>query len=215
MTSATALPRSRAIAERKKPSCSQLIYMYQGNHDRMMMAPATFIARARIIDRNLVMYRDPKKNKYHGEICDVFPNIESTINWQRELRHNEYSHATSFYCTGTSMGAYAALLFGHYLQPEIVHAFAPPTHFEGEDTPDMPAQHADLRLLLSDWNGVTQYHVYYCRDFARDVEHSGRLEGLPGVTLHPMPGDTHSVFRSPEGERLLDELFPPFSAVES
>ena len=77
---------------------------------------------------------------------------------------------------------------------------------------EIPEQHRDLSLLLSDWNGRTRYRLYYCEGFALDRDAAQSLAGCPGVELVPLPGSQHNIFNEVDAGELLTDLFPEPSA---
>lgn len=178
------------------------------------MPPMEFIQRAGILDRNLLLFRDPHNRFYHGKVCEEFPDIETTIAWQRNYLMAQ-TDIEKVICTGTSAGAYASILFGHYLKVDEVHAFGAVTsvfdsHWQDpEKTMELPTEHQNLALLLENWNEKTKYHIYFAKDFFPDLLQAKNVEGLGGVTLHPLPGHSHSVFDSPEAKAILPDIFSP------
>jgi hypothetical protein len=211
---------ANVFVERLNPKSSQFIQLYQGVDGGLAMKPLQFIAEAKILDRNLTMFRDPLKSFYHGNLSDDMYDIHSHIEWQKSNLAQK-PHIDQLFCTGTSAGAYASILFGHYLEADEVHAFGaftkiPPESLdEVKDLPEIPEEHLDLQKLLSNSNGKTQFHLYYSQGHFADYLQNDRMAGLPGVHLHPIPGNLHNVFASPEGKALLPNIFPPFTHVEA
>ena len=209
----------QAVIERPNRKSNQLIHMYSGVRGGMMMEPLQFISGAGILDRHLVVFRDPENQFYHGKISPEMNNIDANIQWQRESVA-EKAHITELYCAGTSLGAYAALLFGHYLEADAVHAFGPITKIDMSwwarqdmkisiPRPPVPRHHLNLATLLANWNGKTQFHIYYSAGNEFDAEEAGRMSECPNVHLHPIPGTNHNIFACDEGKALLPSIFPP------
>ena len=104
------------------------------------------------------------------------------------------------------------MLFGHYLEADIVYAFGAPslTNMSRVDPAcDIPAPHRDLSLLLANWNGRTHYKIYYSEGYKRDRLAAERMAGCPGVELCPLPGEEHNMFKNIDPAELLTDLFPP------
>jgi hypothetical protein len=196
---------------RFRPECRQLLFLYQGGAGMFFMPPMRFLRLSGANKRNLSMLRDSGTSYYHGDLHPDCANIEATIKQQKQIKR-QCSHATEYYCSGTSMGAYAAMLFGHYLEADIVYAFGAQSEINPaivDPALSIPREHRDLALLLSNWNGRTRYRMYYAEGFAPDREAALRMAQCPGVELMPVPGKSHNVFKDINAGKLLRELFPP------
>lgn len=195
---------------RFRPECRQLLFLYQGGAGMFFMPPMRFLRLSGANKRNLSLLRDPGVSYYHGNLHPDCPEIAATIEQQRQIKQR-CSHATEYYCSGTSMGAYAAILFGHYLEADIVYAFGAQTRIPATVDPALaiPQEHRDLSLLLAHWNGRTRYRLYYAEGFQPDRDAALRLADCPGVELMPVPGNSHNVFKDINAGKLLRALFPP------
>lgn len=196
---------------RFRPECNQLLFLYQGGAGMFFMPPMRFLRYCGANKRNLSLLRDPGANYYHGQLHPDYPNIEATIEFQRQIRR-QCSHATQVFCSGTSMGAYASMLFGHYLEADMVYAFGARSQVSEElvdPDVDVPPQHRDLAILLANWNGRTRYRMYYSEGFEPDRLAAERMSQCPGVELFPLPGTTHNVFKDINARKLLRDLLPP------
>jgi hypothetical protein len=196
---------------RFRPECKQLLFLYQGGAGMFFMPPMRFLRLSGANKRNLSLLRDPGANYYHGELHADCPNIETTIEQQRQIKR-QCAHATEYYCTGTSMGGYASMLFGHYLEADIVYAFGAQSQISStivDPALAIPPQHRDLSVLLANWNGRTRYRMYYSEGFAPDRSAAERMSNCPGVELFPVPGKSHNVFKEINAAKLLRDLFPP------
>lgn len=113
---------------------------------------------------------------------------------------------------GQSAGGYAALLFGTMLGVDHVLAFSPVTFLtpllrrvhRDDRWPEEMAEirrlsrfrrHLDLRRAIRARGQRSELHVYFGAKNLLDRTHAGRLEGLPGVTLHPWATASHAVAR--------------------
>ncbi|HEY7945627.1 MAG TPA: hypothetical protein VIH15_14080, partial [Casimicrobiaceae bacterium] len=116
---------------------------------------------------------------------------------------------------GGSGGSHAAILFGHLLAADLVHAFSPHTNLDPaywrtseymkdveafataiarmDHVPPAARAYFDLSKVLPQWNGRTLYNLHVCARSAPDLSRALRLEGLPGVTIHRYDCDSHSV----------------------
>jgi hypothetical protein len=125
-------------------------------------------------------------------------------------------------CVGTSAGGYAAIVAGHHIGADYVHAFAPDTFLDVSLRSCIRTLWAgryrlprwkllmsrtarweffDLAELLKVHNGKTVYYVHHCSDAKRDVQGADRIAEKPGVVSLPYPCKTHSVafFLAKEG----------------
>jgi hypothetical protein len=197
---------------RYKRGCNQQVFVYQGAGGRLQMPPMMFLWLSGARRRNLSMFRSNGFNFYHGPIHPDWPDIHTTISKQRQIR-DECIDADELYCLGTSMGGYAAMLFGHYLKADIVHAFGAQTHIDMKSAKvadkDVPESHRDLAILLRQWNGRTRYMMYYNEGYEPDRLAAERMAGIEGVELVPLPGNTHNVFKENGRLKMLSDLFPP------
>jgi hypothetical protein len=113
-------------------------------------------------------------------------------------------------CIGSSSGGYAALVAGHYLRADYVHAFGPQTIIRIDPQgirEAMKSRHRqklakskrtfrealDLVPLLRQPNDKTKFYVHYCLGHAQDRAFAERVAGLPTVTTFGYPGDKHGV----------------------
>lgn len=118
---------------------------------------------------------------------------------------------------GESMGGYAAILFGSLLGSVEVHAFAPQTFLPGRKGRifwqtvrrrywralisqarlqldlRIDQRYFDLRPLILDTEAKTTYHVYYCADNPRDVQHAAFIGDLSPVQLHRRESGGHHI----------------------
>ncbi|HEV8502259.1 MAG TPA: hypothetical protein VGR63_11800 [Casimicrobiaceae bacterium] len=129
---------------------------------------------------------------------------------------------------GPSGGSFAAILYGHLLGADDVHAFAPFTNLDPQwlavhGDPHDNVRHAatierlaalppqahryfNLSHVLREWNGRTRYNIHACANSPREMKRAMRLEGLPGVTIHRHPCDTHRVVSWLAGRKRLMPL---------
>ena len=116
---------------------------------------------------------------------------------------------------GESIGGHAAILAGHLLRVDAVHAFAPFTYLNLTNiirkrnwTALRSRRRLIARLYLLAWrsihrfdlrrplcrpNGLTRYYVHVCRRRSREFGYAQHLGGVPRVHVIPHPGETHLV----------------------
>ena len=206
-----------------RENSSQLYYVFHGMAGGLGIQPLTVLRETGLIHNNLVLLKDYYRFFYQAGLNAEITDVDGIIARLRKCRE-ELSHVRQTYCSGPSSGGYAAILFGHYLQVDVVYAFAPVTllnlddlkRFGGcKDIGRITEEHCDLSRLLAKHNGRTRYKIFYCEGHARDRKYAERLQNLPGVELYPQPGTTHNVIQAIYDSGRLGEIFdsPPSSAA--
>ncbi|CAA0110536.1 Uncharacterised protein [BD1-7 clade bacterium] len=169
---------------------------------------------------NKIYLRDHKRLWYHAGLYNVGNNIESIANYLR--RYTTHSSTNKVVVIGSSGGGYAALLFGHILQADEVHAFSAKTtinpilRFMRNDLPKRNRLKRMLYLLSKGEkryfnierifrlhpNHKTSYHIYFSCNHERDTFHALRVKHIPNVHLHPYEYNRHNLvaFLKKEGE---------------
>jgi len=197
-----------------------MVFLYQGVQGKLFLPPLDFIQLSGAASRNIAMFRDFSRSYFHGPIHPDWPNIAAAIANQQSILAG-CTQPMELFCAGTSSGAYAAMLFGHYLLADIVYAFGAQTliapKFLEDVVVDIPPAHLDLSLLLSEWNGRTRYRMYYSQDCEPDRMAAERVAHCKGVELLPLPGKDHNPFMDIDYAQLLAGLFPApsFAAAQT
>ena len=180
----------------ERENSSQLYYVFHGMAGGLGIQPLTVLRETGLIHNNLVLLKDYYRFFYQAGLNPEITDVDAIIARLRRCRE-ELPHVRQTFCCGPSSGGYAAILFGHYLQVDVVYAFAPVTlinlddlkRFGGsKDISRITEQHRDLALLLAKHNGRTRYKIFYCDGHVRDRTYAERLQDLPGVELCPQPG---------------------------
>ena len=147
--------------------------------------------------------RDMAQAWYHRGVAAIGPDIPSVAEHLTGVVRESGVRRTVV--VGNSAGGYAALLFGHLLNADEVHAFAPQTFIaprirkEYEDyryfpfvdrlatSGGMDGRFADLMPVLSAGGVRTQFHIHFRVADRLESLHAGRLAGagIEGVILHP------------------------------
>lgn len=209
-------PRAPCIVTRLRPDSDELVFAFCGHGDKLFMDPTTFLATTGMLERNLVIFRDPRRAFYLLGLEGEQDGPDGLLRFMQELRE-EMPGVRRVHCLGTSAGASGAILYGHALGADEVLAFSPKTLFDVHQLAwrpirrsirHTPRKYHDLREFLTRHNGRTRYRIYYSKDFPRDAEQAERMADVPGVTLLPRPGENHNVLdgmlESGELGRLLD-----------
>lgn len=198
-----------------RENSSRLYYVFHGMAGGLGIQPLTVLRESGLIHNNLVLLKDYYRFFYQAGLNGEITDTEAIIARLRQSRE-ELGHVHQTFCCGPSSGAYAALLFGHYLQVDVVYAFSPVTLINIDDLKRfggskeiwrITEQHRDLALLLANHNGRTRYKIYYCDGHVRDRAYAKRLQDLPGVELCPQPGTTHNVIQAIHEAGRLREIF--------
>lgn len=213
-----------ALVVWQRENSSQLYYVFHGMAGGLGIQPLTVLRESGLIYNNLVLLKDYYRFFYQAGLNREITDLDATITRLRRCRE-ELPHVRQTFCSGPSSGAYAAILFGHYLQVDVVYAFAPVTLINlddlkkyggSKDISRITEEHRDLARLLAKHNGRTRYKLFYCEGHGRDRTYAERLQHLPGVELCPQPGTTHNVIQAIHESGRLREIFdavPSDSAV--
>ena len=198
-----------------RENSSQLHYVFHGMAGGLGIQPLTVLRESGLIYNNLVLLKDYYRFFYQAGLNREITDVDAVIARLRRCRE-ELPYVRQTFASGPSSGAYAAILFGHYLQVDIVYAFAPVTRINLDDLKKyggikdverISEQHRDLAHLLAKHNGRTRYKLFYCDGHGRDRKNAERLQHLPGVELCPQPGTTHNVIQAIHESGRLREIF--------
>jgi hypothetical protein len=194
------LPRNTLVTWKREQS-ARLFFVFQGFAMKIQMDPLAFLRETGLLDDNIVMLGDDQRLYYHGGINEEMPDVAGICSRLAAIRE-DLPHVQQVNCLGSSAGAYAAILFGHYLKVDTVYAFAPQTLIDPvqlqaatgrTDTWRIPEHHRDLAKVLADYNGTTSYKVFYSERSAQDRSFAERIAECGGVQLEPQPGRSHAV----------------------
>ena len=204
-----------ALVVWQRENSSKLYYVFHGMAGGLGIQPLTVLRETGLIHNNLVLLKDYYRFFYQAGLNPEITDVDAIIARLRRCCE-ELPRVQQTFCSGPSSGGYAALLFGHYLQVDVVYAFAPVTlinlddlkRFGGcKDISRITEERRDLARLLSKHNGRTCYKIFYCDGHVRDRNYAERLQDLPGVELYPQPGTTHNVIQAIYESGRLGEIF--------
>src|SRR5947199_1038490 len=199
----------------QRENSSQLYYVFHGMAGGLGIQPLTVLRETGLIHNNLVLLKDYYRFFYQAGLNPEIKDVDAVIARLRRCRE-DLPHVQQTFCCGPSSGGYAAILFGHYLQVDVVYAFAPVTRIDLDDLKRfggckdiarISEERRDLALLLAKHNGRTRYKIFYCNGHVRDRKYAERLQHLPGVELCPQPGTTHNVIQALYENGRLAEIF--------
>lgn len=191
---------------------SVLIIAFTGFIHRLSMRVYEFFDLTKASGYSRILLRDENRVWYHHGIDRQRNDYPSLLRYlQSEI---EKLNPQKIICLGTSAGGYAAIVAGHHLGADYVHAFAPHTLLEVSVASCLGRfrrslyrwarlkllfsrvarrEFFDLGALLKNHNGKTLYYIHHCAGIPRDVEGVARIAGLPGVVSMPYPCAAHSV----------------------
>lgn len=174
------------------------------------LANFEFVKSTRGFSCSKIFCRDPNLAFYHlgidnetSSVVDVLHKLKGQV---------EKAAPTRVTCVGVSAGGFAALLFGHLLKADMVHAFGPqtilykdwgvshkdPTVYTCENLHAavlMPGNDfRDLNPVLSNYNGKTSYKVHIGTgvDCEQDGHHADNISACEGVEVLTYPCDGHA-----------------------
>jgi len=180
-----------------------------------------FFETTQILKYNRILLKDKYRMFYHYGVD------WRRRDWPRLLKFLEAQiqefRPKRLFCIGSSSGGYAALIAGHYLKADYVHAFGPQTILrldeEGIREALLPKHRRrlavskrtcrevlDLVPVLQNSNGKSQIFVHYCNGHAQDRAFAERVAELPRVMTFGYPCDAHEVAISLAKQRFLGEL---------
>ena len=193
------------------------------------MAPYDFFSATGLMESSRILLRDSSHRMYMDGVGPDAPTFKAVIVRLRdEIEKLAPERVT---CVGTSSGGFAAMLFGHILEADRVHAFAPslyasviltivnrdwtqlrtrilPQHLLFDLVlPLSTWKYRDLTRVLKSWNGRTRYTVHVCAHNEDDVRRASQLRGYPGVEISAHECSTHQVARHLVREGRLLSIF--------
>lgn len=192
---------------------SVLAVAFTGFAGKLSLPTFDFLRSIAILNYNRILLRDNSKTCYLSGIPPVAQDVDALIALLRQTIDQLGPKRTLF--IGSSGGSHAAILFGHLLKADFVHAFSPhtnvdPAHWRASESkeevakqvealarldrvPEPARAYFDLREVLRGWNGKTHYNLHVCTHSPPDLTRAVRLDGLPGVTIHRHECNHHRV----------------------
>ncbi len=223
---AATLPPARLSIERGEDR-TRLVIAFTGFGGRLAMPAFDFLGVTGLMGASRILLRDSSRLLYLDGIPPFATGFDALLERLREAVAELAPERTMV--IGNSGGSHAALLFGHLLGADVVHAFAPitnidPAHIRAVGIEERLLRHADvidrldalpptvrryfdLRQVLGEGNGRTRFHLHACARSPIEMRRAQHLEGLPGVAVHRHPCDGHGVVGwLARNERLLPIL---------
>ncbi len=208
---------------------SRLVIAFTGFQGALTMPPYDFLAASGQFGSSRILLRDSTHYLYLMGCPPDAPGFDALL---ERLRAEIASLAPEkVTCVGTSSGGYGALLFGHLLGVDRVHAFAPtvygsvwltllhrdwhqlryrvsPRHLVGELRIPLPLwKYRHMPRLLRRWNGKTEFSIHVCAHNQHDMTRTKAFAGLPHVNIVAYECETHQVARHLVREGMLLDVF--------
>jgi hypothetical protein len=192
----------------------KLIIAFTGFQGALNVPVFDFLSATGLLGASRILLRDPSHLLYMRGCRPDAPGLAGLHRrLAREINRLAPEHVT---CVGTSSGGYAAILYGHLLGADRVHAFAPIVYASGWLTlfngdwkhfrTRVMARHLAYELmfpwlwkyrnlpqLLRAWNGTTEYTIHVCADNKDDMSRIEVFSGIPHVEISAHPCSTHQV----------------------
>ncbi|MEM9383860.1 MAG: hypothetical protein AAGA68_02285 [Pseudomonadota bacterium] len=206
---------------------SALLVVFSGLAQRWGMGGHEFAGTANRLRYSRILCRDVHDRAYLEGFDSSTPCLDAALDWLHGQIERLAPKRTLF--IGNSVGAFAALLYGHLLGADTVQAFAPITcltqdyaerHRELDEEkrawyqqlwslPTTAQDNFDLAQVLATHNGHTHYHVHHCTGCASDRYAANHLAQTTGVHLHQHDCHNHLVSRHLARRGLLFKLLRP------
>jgi len=208
---------------------SRLLIAFTGFQGALTMAPFDFFSASGHLGSSRILLRDPTHLMY---LTGCPPDAPGFLPLLERLRKEiDLLSPQRITCVGTSSGGYAAMLFGHLLEVDRVHAFAPsafasvwmtiqrrdwqqvrqrisPRHFLLElRIPWSLWKYRDLPGVLRQGNGKTRYTVHVCAQNEHDMKRAGYFSDCPQVEIAAHECNTHQVAKHLVREGKLLSVF--------
>ncbi|HKY07234.1 MAG TPA: hypothetical protein VJQ55_03290 [Candidatus Binatia bacterium] len=185
---------------------SVLIIAFSGGAQRLGVSVHEFFETTKTLGYNRILLRDPYFRHYHYGVDRARPDWPSLIAYLRA--EVDRLQPKKILCVGSSSGGYAAIVAGHHLRADFVHAFGPQTEVVSRMTGGAPAtrfdrwrfskrgiytEALDLAPMLAGYNGVSRYFIHYGTGNEKDRNAAMRITDMPGVTTLGYETDAHVI----------------------
>ncbi len=197
-------PHRSVVVDMAYPGAPVLL-AFGGIAGRMAaMPPFEFFRLTHRLAVNKVYLRDLDQCWYHAGLRGVTRDITGTLAFLTSLVSE--CRTDTAVVVGSSMGGYAALLFGSLMQASAIHAFSPHV-FLGDgrsirNKERLRALHENFSDEYWDLNGVLEppqrpggRHIYFDSTNGKDRRQVKHLEDHPHLRLHRFRGGGHNLVK--------------------
>lgn len=183
-------------------SSRRLVIAFTGHANALHLPTKEFFVQSGLNNDSKIIIHDPSRLKTLNGLGRHLPTFYALTNFLK--RQIIKIAPEELLLVGTSNGGHSALLFGHLLKADRVVAFSPLPYLSAkqceamadpliERNRDLAAQfesmscrlkrYLDLRPVLSNWNGVTNYDVHVASDNRWDCRRAAYLDGCPNLRV--------------------------------
>jgi hypothetical protein len=192
---------------------SALVVAFTGFTGQMSLPTFDFLGTAELLKYSRILLCDKSRTCYLNGLSAIAEDVATLTALLRE--HIERMGPKHTIFIGSSGGSHAAILFGHLLRADFVHAFSAYTNLDPaywrspemkkhigtfgdalerlDRVPAAARAYFDLREVLREYNGKTAYNLHVCAQSESDMARTLLLDGLPGVTIHEHGCNHHAV----------------------
>ena len=200
-----------------------LLVSFGGIHQGLGMPVFEFFKSLNKVDCDKVFLRDFERAWYQKGVGAEMDHIDKVRAYLKDLIAENQYHRICF--LGSSMGAYAAILFGAMLEANKVIAFAPQTfidrinrlkYYDRRWSEEISRLHSfsakrkeyfDLKKYLGQLGDFkTEIALYYASSDRLDKKHAERLGQMAQVKLYPQVKGGHEVVKHIRDTGELDEI---------
>lgn len=185
-----------------------LIIAFSGNARKLSVPVHEFFETTKTLGYNRILLWDKHTMYYHYGVDRQRRDWPSLIAYlEQEIAR---LRPKTVLCVGTSSGGYAAIVAGHHLKADFVHAFSPQTFIDLSQERIRRARHPiqrwrmsfsrrihrgllDLAPMLSRFNGKTRYFLHYGAEHEGDRRYADRIAGMPSVVTLGYPCKVHAI----------------------
>ncbi|MEQ1930959.1 MAG: hypothetical protein ABL957_10590 [Parvularculaceae bacterium] len=210
------------IATRFSDNSGVMVFLFGGMPIRNT-APFQLLGTTSRFEVDRIYLRDLRRAWYQLGLAPYTSCVDDTAAFLCELIVERAPRRVV--TVGISAGGFAAMLFGHLLGADEVHAFSPRTYIdidnrlENDDffmddrmeeiyaAADAQPEYFDLKpLLAAAPDSKTTYCVHFAPDRRIDPIHARRVAGAPNVKLYEYDGGGHQLARLLRNDGRLVEI---------
>ncbi|HYE42793.1 MAG TPA: hypothetical protein VEA15_05310 [Caulobacteraceae bacterium] len=176
------------------------VLVFTGLADRIVMPLPLFDRYLAELDLTAIYLRDRKRIGFFNGVKSLADDYDGTIAKLKEVLGA--AGVENVHTLGNSAGGIGAVSYGIDLGARTALGFSAPVSITRQAADldrrtavfaerllgDVPPERRDLRQRLMEREGATAVHLYYGSEMPEDLYHASTLDGVPGVTLHPLPG---------------------------